>query len=279
VDGLPVDPATYASFVAQVAERYRDKVEAIEVWFWPNIWYEVGRHGWMNAANYVQLLQQSYQAIKVANPKMMVISGAMSPAGNVGDLAIDDTDYLRQMYAHGVKGYFDALGANPSGYNCPALADWQTVTPEEASADPQHGLFTNLLLSPSLAGASVITLNPATNTPATTRPQNGLSGLSRRINGPKSRAGSARWFWGTWITTFQSRIIFLWLTSVSSTRLPTTRWSTCRNKAKFQVHLTVSGDKPIIKLLAHSEVRLNRINLPAVQSDSLARGRFECKRD
>ena len=143
VDGLPANPASYASFVAQVAERYRNKVQAVEVWFWPNLWYEIGGHGRMNAATYTQLLQQSYQAIKAANPEMMVISGAMTPAGNVGDMAIDDIDYLRQMYAHGVKDYFDALGANPSGYNCPALADWRTVTPEEAGGDPQHGLFTN----------------------------------------------------------------------------------------------------------------------------------------
>ncbi|MBI1879827.1 MAG: cellulase family glycosylhydrolase [Chloroflexi bacterium] len=143
VEGPPADPAKYADFVAKVADRYRGKVQAIEIWNEQNLWYEAGGKGRINAADYVKLLQLAYQAIKAANPEMIVISGAMSPAGNVGDMATDDIDYLRQMYAHGVKGYFDALGANPSGYNCPALADWRTVTPEEAGADPEHGVFRN----------------------------------------------------------------------------------------------------------------------------------------
>jgi hypothetical protein len=140
VEGPPADPATYAEFVARVADRYRGKVQAIEIWNEQNLWYEAGGKGRINAGNYVQLLQLSYQAIKSVNQDMIVISGALTPAGSVGDLAVDDIDYLNQMYANGVKGYFDALGAHPSGYNCPALANWQTVTPEEATATP--GMFT-----------------------------------------------------------------------------------------------------------------------------------------
>jgi spore germination protein YaaH len=139
-EGPPADPAKYAEFVARAADRYRGKVQAIEVWNEQNLWYEAGGKGRINAGAYVQLLQLSYQAIKSVNQDMIVISGALTPAGNVGDQAVDDIDYLNQMYANGVKGYFDALGAHPSGYNCPALADWQTVTPEEATATP--GRFT-----------------------------------------------------------------------------------------------------------------------------------------
>ncbi|MFN8459326.1 MAG: hypothetical protein U0401_32525 [Anaerolineae bacterium] len=95
----------------------------------------------INAAAYVKLLQLSYAAIKSVNQDMMVISGGLTPAGNVGDLAVDDVEYLKQMYENGAKGYFDLLGAHPAGYNCPALADWRTVTPEEASADPDSGMF------------------------------------------------------------------------------------------------------------------------------------------
>lgn len=135
VEGPPADPAQYAEFVALVAERYRGKVQAIEIWDEQNLWYKAGGKGRLNAANYVQLLQQAYPAIKAVNPEMLVISGGLTPAGNVDDLAIDDVEYLEQMYASGVKGYFDALGAHPAGYNCPALADWRTITAEEAGAD------------------------------------------------------------------------------------------------------------------------------------------------
>lgn len=143
VEGLPADPATYAAFVSQVAQRYQGKVQAIEIWYDQNLWYAVGGRGRINAAVYVQLLQAAYQAIKSVDSNITVISGGMAPAGNVGDLTVDDIDYLNQMYASGAKAYFDALGARPTGYLCPALADWRTVTPQEATADPQHGTFTN----------------------------------------------------------------------------------------------------------------------------------------
>jgi anti-sigma factor RsiW len=143
VEGVPADPATYAELLAQIAGRYRGKVQAIEVWNEQNVWYKVGGRGRMNAAEYVSLLQAAYQAVKAVNPELIVISGGLSPAGKVGDLAMDDVDYLRQMYEHGLKDSVDAIGAKPLGYHCPALADWQTVTPEEATADPDHGLFRN----------------------------------------------------------------------------------------------------------------------------------------
>ncbi len=143
VEGPPADPAKYAEAVARVADRYRGKAQAIEIWNEQNLWYEAGGKGRINPAAYVQLLQTSYNAIKSVNKDMIVISGALTPAGNVGDLAKDDFDYLNGMYAAGAKGYFDVLGAHPSGYLCPALGDWQTVTPEEASGDPGHGTFTN----------------------------------------------------------------------------------------------------------------------------------------
>jgi hypothetical protein len=145
VEGPPQDPATYAQFVAAVAGRYNGKVQAIEVWNEQNLWYEAGGKGRINAAAYAQLLQSSYNAIKSVNPNMIVISGALTPAGNVGDAAIDDIDYLHQMYANGIKGHFDVLGAHPSGFNCPAMGQWTTVTAEEAGnpSPAFNGPFSN----------------------------------------------------------------------------------------------------------------------------------------
>ena len=143
VEGPPADPAKYAEAVARVADRYRGKAQAIEVWNEQNLWYEAGGRGRINPAAYVQLLQLSYTAIKSVNQDMIVISGALTPAGNVGDAAMDDIEYLKAMYANGAKGYFDVVGAHPSGYMCPALANWQTVAPQEAVGDAGHGTFTN----------------------------------------------------------------------------------------------------------------------------------------
>jgi len=71
----------------------------------------------------VTLLRAAYGAIKAADPGALVITGAPTPAGTVNIngqlLAIDDLDYFRQMYAAGMKGYFDGVGVHPSGYNNP----------------------------------------------------------------------------------------------------------------------------------------------------------------
>ncbi len=141
VEGPPQDPFLYAQFAGIVADRYRGKVQAIEIWNEQNLWYEAGGMGRINAANYVQLLQMSYQGIKSVNPDMIVVSGALTPAGTVGEAAVDDIEYLNQMYANGVKGFFDALGAHPSGYNCPATADWRSV--QDPTATSFRGPFDN----------------------------------------------------------------------------------------------------------------------------------------
>jgi hypothetical protein len=141
VEGPPADPGQYAQFVATVADRYRGRVQAIEIWNEQNLWYEAGGMGRINAADYVQLLQLSYRAIKAVNPDIIVVSGALTPAGNVGAAAVDDIDYLNQMYANGAKGFFDALGAHPSGYNCPASGDWRSV--QDPTALNFRGTFNN----------------------------------------------------------------------------------------------------------------------------------------
>jgi hypothetical protein len=45
------------------------------------------------------------------------------------------------MYSAGLKNVSDAIGAHPSGYNCPAGADWQTV--QDPTAASFHGAFEN----------------------------------------------------------------------------------------------------------------------------------------
>lgn len=140
---FPLDPADYADFVMSVAYRYEGKIQAIELWNEPNLWIEVGGAEHIDPAKYVNLLQITYPQLKEFAPEIMIISAGLSPGGDRPTLAMDDVDYLEQMYQLGGQGYFDALGAHPFGFNCPALADWRTVTPEEAGAPPESGLFTN----------------------------------------------------------------------------------------------------------------------------------------
>jgi hypothetical protein len=141
VEGPPQDPNTYANFVGQVAGRYKGKAHAIEVWNEQNLYYEAGGQGRINAATYTELLKLSYNAIKAANPDMIVVSGAMTPTGAPPPAAIDDVEYLRQMYANGAKGYFDAVGAHPSGFANPPDALYQGGDYDPARGYDDHRSF------------------------------------------------------------------------------------------------------------------------------------------
>ncbi|UCC87469.1 MAG: cellulase family glycosylhydrolase [Anaerolineales bacterium] len=140
VEGPPADYATFAYFLGQVTQRYQGRVQAIEVWNEQNLWYEGGGAP-MPPEQYVAMLAAAYQAIKAADPNMIVVSGAPTPAGDVGGAAIDDISYLSAMYAAGLKEVSDAIGAHPSGYNCPAGAYWETVN--DLTATSFRGPFEN----------------------------------------------------------------------------------------------------------------------------------------
>lgn len=129
-EGPPSNPADYADFVGKLAERYRGRLGAIEVWNEQNLYYEWGGRGHkLSASRYVQILAAAYNAIKAADPNIVVVSGAPTPTGvNDGDIAIDDLTYLQQMYNAGLARYSDAIGAHPSGYNNPPDADWSSYS-------------------------------------------------------------------------------------------------------------------------------------------------------
>ncbi|MBI3958992.1 MAG: SH3 domain-containing protein [Chloroflexi bacterium] len=127
VGGPPQDPQTFARFNGALAGKYcGSALKAIEVWNEQNLHYEWGNKP-LNPAEYVALLAPSYASIKAACPSMLVISGALTPAGNNGNLAMDDFAYLDGMFAAGVNNYADGIGAHPSGYNVPPSSVWETA--------------------------------------------------------------------------------------------------------------------------------------------------------
>ena len=97
-------PEEWRKFVRACAEHYKGKLKIWEVWneqdggFWkPN----------PNAAEYVPLLKIAYEELKKADPENQQI---------VGGLCGWNTGYLRDMYAAGAKGYFDAIAVHPYGW-------------------------------------------------------------------------------------------------------------------------------------------------------------------
>jgi hypothetical protein len=77
-EGPPADPGTYARFVGELARRYQGGVQAIEVWNEQNLAREGGGLP-MPPEDYVALLSAAYQAIKTADPSIIVVRPVTCP--------------------------------------------------------------------------------------------------------------------------------------------------------------------------------------------------------
>jgi hypothetical protein len=105
------NPVSYARFAYEAARHYaRLGVHAFEIWNEPNL-----GNSWWPAASpraYTTLLQHAYLAIHTAQPGATVMVGGLAPAisraGNVAPVR-----FLQQIYAHGGKGYFNAVAVHP----------------------------------------------------------------------------------------------------------------------------------------------------------------------
>lgn len=100
----------FANFLGEVARLGPD---AIEVWNEPNIDREWPA-GQISGGNYTQMLRAAYQAIKAANPNVIVISGAPAPTGFFGGTCqgggCDDNVFIRQMRDAGAANVMDCVG-------------------------------------------------------------------------------------------------------------------------------------------------------------------------
>ncbi len=125
VAGPPSNNADFASYLGALAGRYcGGSLKAIEVWNEQNLHYEWGNLP-INAGAYVSMLQAASSAIRTNCPSMFIISGALTPTGDNGIVAVDDFTYMQQMLRSGMANYVDGIGAHPSGFNVPASVSWQ----------------------------------------------------------------------------------------------------------------------------------------------------------
>jgi hypothetical protein len=101
----PTNPQDLADFMSFIANRYKGKVAAYEIWNEEN-----GSRFWPSGPNpvaYTQLLKASYPAIKAADPAATVVFGGLVNA---------DYHFVEAAYAAGAKGYFDVMAVHP--YTC-----------------------------------------------------------------------------------------------------------------------------------------------------------------
>ncbi|MFN8511956.1 MAG: cellulase family glycosylhydrolase [Chloroflexia bacterium] len=112
---LPEDTPAFERTMRFLADRYRGRVQAWEIWNEQNLAGEVGGH--VQVAPYYETLKAGYEGVKATDPDAFVLFGGLTPTGlNDPSIAIDDIDYLRAFYEYAGgdgRNYFDALAAHP----------------------------------------------------------------------------------------------------------------------------------------------------------------------
>jgi polysaccharide biosynthesis protein PslG len=112
---------TFGDFMAFLADRYRGRVHAWEIWNEQNMAHEM--HGTVRVSDYAFLLEAGYRGVKDADPDAIVVFGGLTPTGvNDPSVAVNDVDYLREFYSFegsSFAEYFDVLGVHLNATNNP----------------------------------------------------------------------------------------------------------------------------------------------------------------
>jgi hypothetical protein len=96
----PTHPADFGRAMGELAKR----VPNVDAW---ELWNEEDSErffaGGANPAKYAAMVKSAYPAIKAAQPRDIVVTGATT--GN-------NFQFIEQLYAHGIKGHFDAIATH-----------------------------------------------------------------------------------------------------------------------------------------------------------------------
>lgn len=107
----PENPADFAAFAAGLAHRFSSDLYAEEIWNEPNApQYFTG-----TPADYTQLMQATYPAVKKVDRKMIVVAGV---------LALGDAQWLQQAYDAGLAGNYDAISVHPYSVTLGSSLRW-----------------------------------------------------------------------------------------------------------------------------------------------------------
>lgn len=120
----PDDFADYGEFVYRFVDHYRGRIRYIQIWNEPNLFVEWGNRP-VDPAGYVELLKVAYRRAKAADPNVHVLSAPLAitlgePHPEPGKWrAMNDLQFLDEMYRAGAAGWFDILSANAFGMDLP----------------------------------------------------------------------------------------------------------------------------------------------------------------
>ena len=133
--GPPSNYQDYYNFLRVMANRYKGRIRAYEIWNEPNLSRE-----WCdqppNAAEYTRLLKGAYETIKAIDPNAWIVSAGLSPTTRNDNVARPDVYFLREMYQAGAGRYFDLLGVHGAGWRAAPEADPAQVAKDPNLANP-----------------------------------------------------------------------------------------------------------------------------------------------
>jgi hypothetical protein len=128
-NGLPDDPNTFANFMGVMAERYKGRIQAYEIWNEPNLAHETG--GTIrpeDVGRYVEMLKLAYARVKATDPDALVLAAASSSSAVTDpSIALADEEFYRLMYTYNggeVRDYFDVQAVHPGGAANPPDTLW-----------------------------------------------------------------------------------------------------------------------------------------------------------
>jgi hypothetical protein len=114
----PANASDYADALAYLTKRYGRRVAAWEIWNEPNHsdYFKASD----KVASYAALVKAAYPAAKAADPGATIIAGSLADA---------DYEFTEALYAHGVKGNFDAWSVHPYSEDRsplhPGISGWE----------------------------------------------------------------------------------------------------------------------------------------------------------
>ena len=136
--GPPDDPKDWTDYLTALAQRYKGRIQAYEIWNEPNLDREWGDKT-PDPAAYTAMLKASYQAIKAADPQALVVSAGMSPTTTNNAQAMPDLEFIRAMYAGRARAIASTSWASTrAGFKADPCADpaRSRQSPELTNNDP-----------------------------------------------------------------------------------------------------------------------------------------------
>lgn len=141
IAGRPASPAAFGAFAGKVAEHFRGKVSAYEIWNEPN-----GAAFFAPApdpAGYTALLKAAYPSIKSADPSAVVVTAGLGSVVDYTTVAMDPVKFVSGMYAAGAKDFFDAVAYHPYQYTMKFSESWHPDAPLNQVAGIRQVMLAN----------------------------------------------------------------------------------------------------------------------------------------